>query len=159
MNGKGVGIALVACFLLYVYGRCEGERIGAASERLKDSNVAVKIAAETVRVRDTIYRRDTIRFRSVLTKYDSTRVTDTLVVTQHDTAVVYIPRAVADTAIQVCRSVILSCESRVAARDNVIIAKDSTIAALKASKPSGLRTWLDRALWLSAGAGLHAIAK
>lgn len=135
---------------------------GSAKERALMEAIAkrdVERLIDTVRVRDTVYRRDTIRFRSVLARYDSTRVTDTIVVTRHDTAVVYVERAAADAAIQSCQLVVRSCESRVVARDSVIAAKDRHINALNAASPGFIERWGYRALWGWIGFELGKAAK
>lgn len=149
-----VGAAALGGYIYWAGGNAREDRI-----RAELAARVEKTAVETVTVRDVRYVRDTVRLRQVITRYDSARVTDTLVVTEHDTAVVYIPRAIADTAVAVCLSVIRSCESRVAARDSLLAAKDLRIHALEQLRPSRFRMWLDRALYFGAGAGTGALLR
>lgn len=104
--------------------------------------------ADTIVLRDTIYRTDTVRLWRTLAHYDSIRVTDT--VTRNDT--VFVPRIVADEAVASCRATVLTCEQRVAARDQRIVLLDSlnrsTERALTAAERRGRR---ERIVWLGAG--------
>lgn len=57
---------------------------------------------------DTVWKVKTLRYTSAMTRYDSVRVTDTIV--RNDT--VFIPRAAADSTVLACRSVISTCEAQ-----------------------------------------------
>jgi hypothetical protein len=137
-------LAAILLVAVYAYG-ADQRRQGAQAERYKAVRASERVAVETVTVREVRYRRDTIHFRSVLTRYDSTRVTDTLVVTRHDTAVVFIERAVADSAVAACLRVVRSCESSVAGLRALVAAKDSVIVSMP-KPPSQLRVWGERAI-------------
>ena len=116
------------------YARAEAKRLAV----VVDSLLTVKAK------RDTLYTRDTLRLRPKITKYDTTRVTDTLV----RDSIVYIPRAVADDAIQACLAVVRTCEERIADRDALAATRERQWAAeravLNARIPS-LREKLTRA--------------
>ncbi len=64
------------------------------------------------------FRADTVRLRSVLTRWDTARVVDT--VTRVDTVtgerIVYVARAQADTAIKACTMAVVSCGAALAAQ-------------------------------------------
>lgn len=59
-------------------------------------------------VLDTVYRTDTVRLWRAKTVYDTARVTDTVV--RGDT--VFVPRDVADEAINSCTNALFTCEQR-----------------------------------------------
>lgn len=78
---------------------------------------------DSVRVLDTVYLRDTIVMSRRVTRYVTSRVTDTIV--RNDT--VYVRRDVADSAIAGCQAVVLSCEARVRALSQSLAIAESTI--------------------------------
>ena len=93
-----------------------------------------------------------------LRQYDSVRIRDTIAVSRvdtvhHDTTVtVYVPRAVADTAIRACTLALRTCEQRVATADSLTaLARQQTALtadALTAARRTGRWT---AAGWALAG--------
>lgn len=65
------------------------------------------IVRESIRL-DTVYRADTVRLWRAKTVYDTARVTDTLL--RGDT--VFVPRDVADRAVDACMDAVGTCERR-----------------------------------------------
>ena len=65
--------------------------------------------------RDTVFRRDTVRLTAWRTRYDSTRLTDTVVVD----SIVYVNRDVADSTVTACTNALQSCTSLLAAERSV----------------------------------------
>jgi hypothetical protein len=126
-------------------------QVGALNAELRALRLEGKAAAETVKVRDVRYVRLRDTLRQVITRWDSVRVRDTLTAFVHDTAVVYVPRATADTAIRVCQRVVVDCEARVSARDALLANRDATIAVLKAHQPSTVGTVLKVGLGAAGG--------
>jgi uncharacterized membrane-anchored protein YhcB (DUF1043 family) len=59
---------------------------------------------------DTLYQTRRVRYDSVLTRYVTLRVTDTLM--RADT--IYVRRELADSLVASCQSLIITCEQRVA---------------------------------------------
>lgn len=74
-----------------------------------------------------------------LTKYDTTRKTDTVV---HESAV-YVRADGSDSTIHACRELVSSCSLDLAAKDRVIAAKDSEIVARASQVPSRLTLYAD----------------
>jgi len=76
--------------------------------------LAVKRAAvvETLAVLDTVYRRDTLRLRVLVTRWDTLR--QTVDQWKRDTLVVERVVQVADSTIRACTATVLTCEQRVA---------------------------------------------
>jgi hypothetical protein len=138
--------ALVAYALTDAYAR--GHRDGLADSAASRSAALTRV----VRVTDTIYRNDTIRFARWRDRWDSVRVTDTLV----RDSVVYVPRYVADSVFSSCKAVIGSCDLRVSARDSLVSSLRLELREAT-KKPHPVRVWADRALWLGAGIGVGAL--
>lgn len=111
-----------------------GQSVADARERTVRSEYA---ARETARLRqqvaraDTVYQHDTVTLRQWRTRYDSVRLTDTLTAYRYDTAVVYVPRADADSAVAPCTRAVQSCDIRVALRDSVIARQSAQLAAVR----------------------------
>lgn len=55
----------------------------------------------------------------------------------------------ADSTIQACRSVVQTCEQRVAARDSLIGTLRGRARILEQQRPSTVKRWLERAAWAS----------
>ena len=99
------------------------------------------IVAERIRL-DTVYRTDTVRLWRAKTVYDTARIRDTVV--RNDT--VFIPRTVADAAVEACTAALATCEQRVAIADSqVTFWKDSVARILP--KP-------DHRLWAAGASAL-----
>jgi hypothetical protein len=73
-----------------------------------------------VRLRDTLYLRDTLTkwrtIRETVSLLDTLRLSDTVTLTRRESVVVF----AADSAIQACRSIVASCETRIGVRDSLI---------------------------------------
>lgn len=94
-------------------------------------------AAAVVRQRDTVFIARTDTLRRQLKLWDSVRVTDTLTVYtpgRPESVTVFVPRAVADTAIQLCTRTLSSCDASLRARDSLLTLKDAHIRSLEALK-------------------------
>lgn len=117
--------------LIYLYGeeqRGAGRRDGERAARMAEM-ARLTVAARTA---DTVYARDTVRFREWRTRWDTVRARDTVSVRlPGDSVVVYVPRAVADSAVSSCETALQSCDVRVALRDTLI----SRLRAEIASRP------------------------
>jgi hypothetical protein len=85
-------------------GRREGERAGWAHRH--------RVIVESLYVTDTLYRRDTLRLRRLVTRWDTVR--DSIDRWKHDTVVVERVVRVADSTIRACRQALATCETRVA---------------------------------------------
>ncbi len=98
----GAAAALVAG--AWELGRRDGLAVGLATERAA--------VVETLAVLDTVYRRDTLRLRRLVTRWDTLR--ETVDRWKHDTITVERVVQVADSTVQACRATVLTCEQRVA---------------------------------------------
>lgn len=73
---------------------------------------------------DTVWRTRKVRYETKMARYDTVRVTDTLM--RNDT--IFIPREVADSAVSACRAVVLTCELQKANLTARLAIAESTIA-------------------------------
>jgi len=73
---------------------------------------------------DTVWRTRKVRYETKMARYDTVRVTDTIL--RNDT--IFIPREVADSAISACRAVVLTCESQKANLTARLAIAESTLA-------------------------------
>ena len=128
----GLGLAaLLGAGLLWAAQSCD-RRDADASARDRERIVAdsVELAmrrAERARL-DTVYRADTVRLRSVETRYRALR--DTLTIT--DSFTVFRAFALADTVVRACRAALATAEGRLSACD-------STAAALSRQRDAWRR--------------------
>lgn len=142
-----LGLSLVATKCTYDHGQ---RQAGILSERLRvtDSvNVVLQRRTKTV---DTVYRRDTIRLTRRETRWRDSVVArvDTLSDTVRvPVEVVKWVVAEADSTIQACRSVVQTCEQRVALRDSSISTLSRQLQLERKQRPSGLKKWAERAAW------------
>lgn len=101
------------------------------------------------RVADSIYKirvpRAKIAYRTK-TVYDTVRVRDTLV--HNDT--VYIPRVVADSAVQTCHLALKSCTAQVEVHDSLYTALQQRDTAVRVAHEQDLKSTKVR--WLAFGA-------
>ena len=144
-----IGLAIIA--LLVGYALHEARQTGRAEGRAEVAARRAVLYQRVVEKTDSVYTADTIRLRSWRDRWDTVRTRDTLVVDR----IVYVPRAEADSVVTACYAVLRSCETRVAARDSLIV-------SLRASIPPTLsrwRVWGERALFLGAGVGLGALVR
>jgi hypothetical protein len=86
---------------------------------------------------DTVYRTRKVRYDSIMAKYDTVRMTDTVMV--NDT--VYIPRAVADSAITACRLVVTTCEAQKANLTARLAIAESSLTAKSKRSPLTAIKW------------------
>lgn len=98
----GAAAALVAG--AWELGRRDGMAAGLAVEQAA--------VVETLAVLDTVYRRDTVRLRVLVTRWDTLR--QTVDRWKHDTITVVRVVQVADSTIRACTATVLTCEQRVA---------------------------------------------
>lgn len=96
--------------------------LGAAAVRDSIKTARLDSFARVTARRDTLYVRDTVTkwrsIREVETLIDTLLHSDTVTLTVRES--VFVARA--DTAIRMCRSIVLLCEQRVADRDSQIVA-------------------------------------
>jgi hypothetical protein len=131
---------------------------GALRERLRAADSTAKALAVSVRRVDTVYRRDTLRLTRALTRWDTVRagvdtITDTVAV---PVEVVRWVVASADSAVSACRSVVQTCEQRVAVRDSLLDVQRRQLAIMAKQRPGFVKRWGERAAWLAAGVVLGA---
>jgi hypothetical protein len=107
MKGWGPLIAVLVAF---------ASGFATAARGLAPNHAARIDTLMQVQVRvDTQYRADTIRLWRAKTVYDTARVTDTLM--RGDT--IYVPRDIADEAVQACVSSVRTCEEGRAVADSL----------------------------------------
>jgi len=128
---------------------------GALRERLRAADSTAKALAVSVRRVDTVYRRDTLRLTRALTRWDTVRAgVDTL--TMRDTVAVPVEVvrwvvASADSAVSACRSVVQTCEQRVAVRDSLLDVQRRRLAIMAKQRPGFVRRWGERAALIGVG--------
>jgi hypothetical protein len=140
----GLGLAAAVVAAAWELGRKQGEVVALRHQ--------VVVIRDSIRVLDTVYRRDTVRlWRQVAqwdTLYDTTRLTERI------TDTVWVKKALgsADSTIRACIATVLTCEQRVA-----LEAKRADLAEQQ------ITTWTHRdrdkeraRMALSAAAGLAA---
>ena len=102
----GLGLAAAVVAATWELGRKQGEVVALRHQ--------VVVIRDSIRVLDTVYRRDTVRlWRQVAqwdTLYDTTRLTERI------TDTVWVKKALgsADSTIRACIATVLTCEQRVA---------------------------------------------
>ena len=144
-----LGIVLAAVLILKLY-EWDAGRTARWSERERVAQALVDSLEGVARARDTVYVRDTVRLWRSVTAYDTARITDTL--TRNDT--VFVPRAVADAALAACLATVLTCEQRVADRDDQLRAAERRFEAHLKTHPSRVKTLVGDALKVLGGYGL-----
>jgi hypothetical protein len=153
LERAAIGLAIVAA--LVGYALHEARQTGIAVGRAEVAAREVVVRSRAVAKADTVYRDSLRVLNRWRDRWDTVRVRDTLVVTRNDTAIVYVPRAVADSTIRACFAVLRTCEDRVWARDSLIVSLRASIPPT----PSRLRVWGERALFVGAGVGIGAIVR
>ena len=114
----------------------------------------VKHFTDTTKVLDVRYKHDSVTTVRTLTEYATTH--DTITLVRHDTAVVYVEKAVADSAVNACTSLLHSCDIRLALRDSIIAGQQRQLAF--APKPRGfIATWTERLASAGVGYGLCSV--
>lgn len=139
-------VAGVLCLIgaVYLYGWSR-ERTGLERGRSEAQAKHTEELSKAVAKRDTEYVHTREVLRRTLAKFDTVRVTDTLqipVAGHPDSVVVYIPRAVADTAVSMCLRTLSACDQSLRARDSLIVGLRSQLSLQKKAAPKrcGLRT-------------------
>jgi len=102
----GLGLAAAVVAGAWEMGRKQGEIAG-----LKERVVVIR---DSIRLLDTVYRRDTVRLWRLKTEWDT--LYDTARLTERITDTVWVKRALgaADSTIRACIATVLTCEQRVA---------------------------------------------
>lgn len=141
-----LALSLLGTKCVYDHGQ---RQAGVWQERARVADSTAKALGRTIRVTDTVYRRDTVRLTRRVQAWDTvTRVVEALPDTVRvPVEVVRWVVAEADSTIQACRSVVQTCEQRVAQRDslNAILAQRLKIE--QARRPAGWKRWAERAAW------------
>lgn len=114
--------------VIYQLGREHGKSHAIASLTYTTDTLRIEYAKL-----DTVFVRRTVRKDSILTKWDTVRMRDTL--TRHDT--VFVPREQADSAISSCTAVLETCEEQKANLTARLAVSDSLLA-MRPEKPKGL---------------------
>ena len=152
-----VALALLAWRIDIAHERADAVRGDRASQAVR----VVKHFTDSVKVLDPRYAKDSAKFAKQKTRYDTTRVHDTLPVIverpgQPDTVRIFIPRDVADSALAGCTSLLHSCDIRLALKDSIIAGQQRQLAF--APKPRGfLATWTERLASAGVGYGLCSV--
>lgn len=108
--------------------------------RPESAPVPTEIVREVVRA-ESVFVHDTVRLTRLLTRWDTVRVTDTIVVN----GIVYVPRIVVDSIVEACRPLPTSCETLVTAvRDSAKAIGDRGWQAIGLTYPRGLFYERDR---------------
>lgn len=141
-----LALSLLGIKLTYDHGQ---RQVGVVNERLRVTDSTVSVLQKRTKAVDTVYRRDTIRLTRRVQSWDT--VTRTVAALPDTVRVpVEVVRWVvreADSTITACRSVVMTCEQRVAARDSLIGTLQARGRILEQQRPSRLRPWLERAAW------------
>lgn len=147
----------LAVAVLLAVSVAQDRRVGVLTAERDRARAESDSLRRAVRTADRTYTRDTVRLWRRVAVYDSVRLTDTLV--RNDT--VFVPRTVADNAVNACKATVLSCEVRVAKRDALLASQDRELAAARAleNRPywsvgpeydalsGGIGGYLERDLW------------
>lgn len=140
----------------------EAERRGLLKGRTEAALRHEAELAQLIQQRDSAYafKRETLKV--VIPKWATIRLTDTIPVPVHvpgkpDTVEIYVPRAAADTAVQMCLRTLNSCDASLRARDSLVLALRGHVKLLEGSKPSKLAGIRDRALWGLIGFAVGAV--
>ena len=144
----GLGVAV------WQYGHSQREA-GKREARLEA--VTARVETLTVRVlqRDTVYREKLRTFTRWDTAYAHS--TDTLSVVRDTGRVVYINRAIADSAVESCRQVVFALQSSCATKDTLITALRAQVKGLEGLRPSRVGGLLRNVLIFGAGVGAGSL--
>lgn len=144
-------VVLLGLTLKVVYDgrrRAEGREavLIAENAHLQDTLTKVSQRRDVQYVRDTITKWRTVR--KTVTLLDTLLKSDTVTLTRRESVIVF----AADSAITACRSVVTSCEARVAVRDSLLSAVRVERDLWKRKSTPSLLTRLSTAgKWLTIG--------
>lgn len=159
MRTAAIAIGLA---LLLLVGKCtydgrrraEGREAVLLQQRaaLADSLTVARSRRDVQYVRDTVVRwRTVVRTETLL---DTLRLSDTVKLTTRESVIVF----AADSAIQACRSIVSSCEARVAVRDSLLsVLEIDRDYWRRESKPSLLTRLSTAGKWLAIGYVVGAV--
>ncbi len=148
-----LGVALVAGGWFATYTR-EQREIGRRDLLLANARADVATASQRADSLARAYRVDTVRLTRLVQRWDTlyAQLTDTLTLARTDTVRVPVQMLVtADSTIRACRAVVFTCEQRVAAEGARADAFATQVQLLRKSRPSGVRTWAERSVWVAVG--------
>lgn len=142
-----LGLSLLGTKLAYDHGQ---RQAGVWQERARVLDSALKVLPRTIKVTDTLYRDRVVRLTKRVQAWDTvTRVVEAL----PDTVRVPVETvrwivAEADSTITACRSVVQTCEQRVAQRDslNALLTRQNTLIREQVRRDVR-KKWLERAAW------------
>lgn len=142
-----LALSLLGTKCVYDHGQ---RQAGVWQERARVADSTAKALGRTIRATDTVYRRDTVRLTRRVQAWDTvTRVVEALPDTVRvPVEVVRWVAAEADSTIQACRSVVQTCEQRVAQRDslNALLTRQNTLIREQVRRDV-LKKWAERAVW------------
>lgn len=141
-----LALSLLGTKCAYDHGQ---RQAGVWQERARVADSTLKILARNVKAVDTVYRNDTVRLTRRVQTWDTvTRVVAALPDTVRvPVEVVRWVVAEADSTIAACRSVVQTCEQRVAQRDSLNALLSQRLRIEQARRPAGWKRWAERAAW------------
>jgi len=141
-----LALSLLGTKCAYDHGQ---RQAGVWQERARVADSTAKALGRTIRVTDTVYRRDTVRLTRRVQAWDTvTRVVEALPDTVRvPVEVVRWVVAEADSTIQSCLIVQRTCEQRVAQRDSLNAVLSQRLKIEQARRPAGWKRWAERAAW------------
>lgn len=102
-------VGIVGLGLMFWVGRCEGGKDAVVREHVVTLSHEVKVLVP-------VYLRDTVIAHDTKVRYDSLRVSDTVV--RNDT--VFVPRVIADGTINACTQALHDCERLRVVNDSLV---------------------------------------
>lgn len=119
-------------------------RMGVQHQKAQQAEVRIQHIHDTLRILDTVYRRDTLRLTKYVNQWDTAVVTMDRWI--HDTVIVKEYIALADTTIKLCRFTLSTCEEQ-----KRLLREE--VRQLRIQVDNGKRIPLkDKVLWSSLGA-------
>ncbi len=158
-------VVLAAVLVLLGLATCDGRRQGDARLRLAEAERQLDSLRALADRLDTLYLRDTVRLRQLVTRWDTAVVAVDR--WKHDTVTVERVVTLADSTIRACTAALQTCEQRVdAARRGwrVEAARADALEALQGrpwtaaglSYDGGVGAFVDRDVWrLRVGGSVH----
>lgn len=157
-----LALSLLGTKCVYDHGQ---RQAGVWQERARVADSTAKALGRTIRVTDTAYTTDSAAWRASERRYaHARRIVDSLLrvppvveslpgrvdTVQAPPIPVEVVRwvvAEADSTIQACRSVVQTCEQRVAQRDSLNAILSQRLKIEQARRPAGWKRWAERAAW------------